>query len=133
MQYDSFGCQSRIHHCSLRKLAADCPPSSPTATSAHPPLSASGLRDCDGPWSGVVWGDGPVVGGVGGRGAVGVGLGWALSAGNLRMSPCSSHSYCRFDDPPVWVIMRMLLVVSNTHDPLGKGVLCMSSGIDEGL
>ena len=29
--------------------------------------------------------------------------------------------------------MRMLLVVSDAHDPLGRGVVCMSSGIDGGL
>ncbi len=81
----------------------------------------------------MVWGDGPVVVGVGDRGAVEVGLGMVLSAGNLLMSPCSSYSYFRFDDPPVWVIMRMLLVVSDTHDPLGRGVVCMSSVIDGGL
>ena len=77
-------------------------------------------------------GDGPVVG-VGGRDAVGVRLGWVLSVGNLRMSPCSSHSYCSFDGPPVSVIMRMSLVVSDTHDPLGRGVVRMSSGVDGGL
>ena len=80
----------------------------------------------------MIWEDGPVVLGVGGRGAVGVELGWVLSVGNSRLSLCSSHSYCRFDDPAVWVIMRMPLVVSNTHDPLGRGVVRVSSGIDGG-
>ncbi len=81
----------------------------------------------------MIWGDGPVVVGVGGQGAVGVGLDWVLSAGNSRMFQCLSHSYYRFNDPPVWVMMRMPLVVSNTHDSLGRGVVCMSSGIDGGL
>ncbi len=52
-------------HSLLHTLASDCPPSFHTANSAHPPQSASGLRDCDGPWSGVVWGDGPVLVGLG--------------------------------------------------------------------
>ncbi len=70
---------------------------------------------------------------VGGRGVVDVGIGGVLSVGNSRMSPCSSHLYFRFDDPPVSVIMRMPLVVSETHDPFGRGVVPMSSGIDVGL
>ena len=80
----------------------------------------------------MFWVDGPVVV-FGGRGAIGVGLDWVVSAGNSRIFPCSSHSYCKFDDPPVWVIMRIILVVSDTHDLLERGVACISSGNDGGL